>query len=412
MVPDAAFPSEVNVRIAMIANTRYESDARVSRAARALAERAHHVDVFAVSAGQSTTSVNEQFLQLRSLRLRQRRAAVTRYVFEYGLFFAWSAALVSLLHMRRRYDVVYVHNMPNFLVFAGLVPKIGGAKIVLDVHDPAAELLASLRGGHLPAWLRLLARAEERVSLSCADAVVTVNEPMRERLSALCRGPVTVVMNLPDTTVPAPVTAAVHDPDGWNRIVYSGSIAHRNGVDLVVKALSLLEGEFPLLRLRIIGGGPAAESVRRLAEDLGVADRVEFAGFVTNDEVPPLVSGAAAGISPQRDDAFGSFVFSVKVAEYITLGLPVICSGIPTMRHYFSGDELLFFQPGRADDLARAIRELLNDPALAAKRVARSRVRLDRLDWPAQKAALVRTVEALAGWQEGDNQHGLSAQHA
>jgi glycosyltransferase involved in cell wall biosynthesis len=411
-VLDAAFPTEVNVRIAMIANTRYESDARVSRAARALAERTHHVDVFAVSGGHTTAGVNEQFLQLRSLRIRQRRAALTRYVFEYGLFFAWSMALVSIFHMRRRYDVIYVHNMPNFLVFAGLVPKIGGAKIVLDVHDPAAELLASIRGGDLPAWLRLLAWAEERASLSFADAVVTVNEPMRKRLSAMCRRPVTVVMNLPDTTVTAPVAAAVHDPDGWNRIVYSGSIAHRNGVDLVVRALSLLEDEFPLLRLRIVGGGPAAESVRGLVKELGMADCVEFAGFVTNDEVPSLVSGAVAGISPQRDDAFGSFVFSVKVAEYITLGLPVICSAIPTMRHYFSSDELLFFEPGRADDLARAIRDLLNDPALAAKRAARSRIRLGRLDWPAQKEALVHTVETLAGREEGDNQHGLSAQHA
>ncbi|HEX3955864.1 MAG TPA: glycosyltransferase family 4 protein [Trebonia sp.] len=409
---DTAFPAEVNVRIAMIANTRYESDARVRRAARALAERGHHVDFFAVSGERTAAGGDEQFLHLRRLRIRRQHATLARYVFEYGLFFVWSMTLVSILHMRRRYDVIYVHNMPNFLVFAGLVPKIGGAKIVLDVHDPAAELLASIRGSDLPAWLRLLAWAEERASLSFADAVVTVNEPMRKRLSAMCRGPATVVMNLPDTAVTAPVEAAAADPDGRNRIVYSGSIAHRNGVDLIVKALSLLEGEFPLLRLRIVGGGPGAESVRGLVKELGVEDRVEFAGFVTNDEVPPLVSGAAAGISPQRDDAFGSFVFSMKVAEYITLGLPVICSAISTMEHYFSDGELLFFEPGSADDLARAIRDLLNDPALAAKRAASSRIRLDQLDWPAQKEALVRTVEALAGREEGDDRHGLPAQHA
>jgi glycosyltransferase involved in cell wall biosynthesis len=292
------------MRIAMIANTRYESDARVRRAARALAERGHHVDFFAVSGDRPRKGGNEQFLCLRRLRIRRQHAAVGRYFFEYGVFFAWSMTLVSILHLRSRYDIIYVHNMPNFLVFAGLVPKIGGAKIVLDVHDPAAELLASLRGSELPAWLRVLARAEERASLALADAVVTVNEPMRERLSAMFGGPVTVVMNLPDTAVMPPVDA--DGPDGRNRIVYSGSIAHRNGVDLIVKALSLLEGEFPRLRLRIVGDGPATESVRGLAKELGVTERVEFAGFVTNDEIPFLVSGAAAGISPQRDDAFGS----------------------------------------------------------------------------------------------------------
>ena len=135
----------------------------------------------------------------------------------------------------------------------------------------------------------------------------------------------------------------------------------------------------------------------RLAEDLGVADRVEFRGLVPNGQIPSLLSDATAGISPQRGGVFGSLVFSMKVAEYVALGLPVICSGIATMRHYFSDDELLFFEPANADDLARAIRALLTDPAAAEERAARSRMKLDKLDWPAQEQTLVETVEALAG---------------
>ena len=90
----------------------------------------------------------------------------------------------------------------------------------------------------------------------------------------------------------------------------------------------------------------------------------------------------------------------MKVAEYVTLGLPVICSGIATMRHYFSDDELLFFEPENAEALARAIRALLSNPAAAEERVARSRMKLDRLSWPAQKETLVETVEALAASRE------------
>ena len=163
------------------------------------------------------------------------------------------------------------------------------------------------------------------------------------------------------------------------------------------RAVSLLADEFPSLRFRVIGEGPALESVVRLAEDLGVADRVEFRGLVPNDQIPVMLSDAAAGISPQRGGVFGSLVFSMKVAEYVALGLPVICSGIATMRHYFSDDELLFFEPENAEDLARAIRDLLTDPAAAGERAARSRMKLDKLDWPAQKETLVETVEALAG---------------
>lgn len=384
------------MRIAMIAYTLYAFDARVKRAAEALAERGHQVDVFAVSHdGTKASGDGGGPLRIRLLRMQKKQTGLGRYAFEYCAFFSWAFAMVSLFHPRRRYDVVYVHNMPNFLVFAGSIPKIGRAKIVLDVHDPATELLADIRGGDLPARIQRMANAEERISISFSDALITVNESMRRRLDAISSRPVSVVMNLPDPGRFGPPEAS-RGSEGFEWIVYSGSIARRNGVDLAVRAVSLLSDEFPSLRLRVIGEGPALESVVRLAEDLGATDRVEFRGFVPHGQVPALLSDAVAGISPQRGGVFGSLVFSMKVAEYVALGLPVICSDIATMRHYFSDDELLFFESDSAADLARAIRALLTDPAAAEERAVRSRKKLDELDWPAQKQTLVETVEALA----------------
>lgn len=387
---------ENDVRIAMVAYTLYAFDSRVKRAAEALAERRHQVDVFALSHDWTTASNDGGPLHIRLLRMQRKQAGLARYAFEYVAFFSWAFILVSLLHARRRYHVVYVHNMPNFLVFTGLFPKIGGAKIILDVHDPAAELLADIRGRDLPPWGRCLVNAEERISISFSDTLITVNESMRRRLSAISSRPVSVVMNIPDPRCFASLKAS-HDRGSFQWIVYSGSIAYRNGVDTVLRAVSLLADEFPSLRFRVVGDGPALESVVRLAEDLGVADRVEFRGLVPSGQVPSMLSDATAGVSPQRGGVFGSLVFSMKVAEYVTLGLPVICSDIATMRRYFSDDELLFFEPGNAEDLARAIRVLLANPAAAEDRAARSRMKLDKLDWPAQKEALVETVEALPG---------------
>jgi len=330
--------------------------------------------------------------------MRKKQSGIARYALEYGVFFVWAFGFVSYLHVRRRYDIVYVHNMPNFLVFTGLLPKLGGAKVVLDVHDPTAELLSDIRGRDLGRWTRRLLDAEERASIAFSDALITVNEAMRRRLATVTGRPVAVVMNLPDSR-PFEHPPAFGDPRDLNWLVYSGSIAHRNGVDLVVGAMSMLADDLPSLRLRIIGDGPALASVMQLADDLGLADRVQFSGFVPSEQIPGLVRGAAAGISPQRGGPFGSLVFSMKVPDYIALGLPVICSGIATMRHYFSDDELLFFEPDDAVDLARAIRALLADPDAAAERASRARVKLDKLDWTAQKETLVETVKALAGRQ-------------
>jgi glycosyltransferase involved in cell wall biosynthesis len=397
---------ENGVRIAMIAFTLYSFDPRVKRAAEALTESGHQVEVFTLACDGLRANGNGEPFRIYSLRLKKKQTGLARYVFEYCAFFLWAFVRVTLLQARRGYDVVYVHNMPNFLVFAGLVPKLGGAKLVLDVHDPAAELLADIRGRDLPPLVKHLAIAEERISLSFSDTVITVNESMRRRLSAMSSRPVSVVMNLPDTGHSVP-REALRGNDSFDWIVYCGSIARRNGVDLIVRAVPLLVEDFPLLRFRIIGEGPALEPAVRLAEELGVSDLVEFCGLVASGQIPSLLSGATTGISPQRGGVFGSLVFSMKVAEYIALGLPVICSGTATMRHYFSDDELLFFEPGNAEDLARAIRARLTDRVAAEGRAARSRVKLDELDWSAQKKTLVETVEALAGSRSHGKNKGM-----
>ncbi|HXY70938.1 MAG TPA: glycosyltransferase family 4 protein [Actinomycetota bacterium] len=383
------------MRIAMIAYSEFESDARVRRAVQTLADRGHTIDLLCIASPVPREEPPSARVRISRLRMSQKRAATGRYILEYGAFFMWSLALVTTRHLRRRYQVVYVHNMPNFLVFAGLIPKLTGARIVLDVHDPAPELLASIKGGQLPAWVSWLARAEERASLSFADAVITVNESMRRRLDELSPGlaPVTVVMNLPDA-----VRFAPEAPNG-NRapgplLVYSGSIAERNGLDLVVEAMAELADDFPALRLRLIGDGPAAPHVANLARQLGVSDRIDFLGIVPNEEIPPLIREATAGVSPHREDVFGSLVFSMKVAEYVALELPVVCSGIATMRHYFSDDELWFFEPGNAEDMARSIRELLASPDESRDRAQRARRRLEKLDWSAQQRSLACTVES------------------
>lgn len=396
---------ENDVRIAMVAYALYPFDPRVRRAAEAFVESGHQVDVFAISYDGTKASSDGGPLRVRLLPMRKKRTGPTRYAFEYGAFLSWAFALLTLLHIRRRYHVVYAHNMPNALVFAGLLPKMGGAKVVLDVHDPAAELMADIRGRDLPSWARFLVNAEERISIAFSDTLITVNESMRRRLSAMSSRPVSVVMNLPDPRHFLPLEASC-DRGTLQWIVYSGSVAHRNGLDLVVRAVSLLADEFPSLRFRVVGEGPALESIARLAEELGVADRVEFRGFVPPDQIPSLLSDATAGISPQRGGVFGSLVFSMKVAEYIALRLPVICSATATMRHYFSDDELLFFEQENTKDLARAIRALLSDPAAAEERAARSRIKLDKLDWPAQKKTLVETVETLAGLPERHSWQG------
>jgi glycosyltransferase involved in cell wall biosynthesis len=122
---------------------------------------------------------------------------------------------------------------------------------------------------------------------------------------------------------------------------------------------------------------------------------VDYRGIVSPDDVPAALAGATAGVSPLREDEFGALVFSMKVPEYIAAGLPVICSRTRTMRHYYDDGELFFFEPGDAEDLARAIREVLSDPTGARQRSVRGMSTLQQLDWSAQRKVLIETVDEL-----------------
>ncbi len=70
-------------------------------------------------------------------------------------------------------DVVHVHNLPDFLVFAGLVPRLAGAKVVLDVHDSVPETFATKFSGCVALWKALC--LEERLSALVAHRVICVN---------------------------------------------------------------------------------------------------------------------------------------------------------------------------------------------------------------------------------------------
>ena len=63
------------------------------------------------------------------------------YVVQYSQFLVACSIILAYRTLWRRYDIVHVHNMPDFLVFSALVPKLFGSKVLLDLHDPMPELI-------------------------------------------------------------------------------------------------------------------------------------------------------------------------------------------------------------------------------------------------------------------------------
>jgi glycosyltransferase involved in cell wall biosynthesis len=389
-------PSRV-LRHCMVVDNHYP-DIRVEREANALIERGHRVDIICLRT--PGTSRVERIGRLTIYRLpvsRRRGASAVTQLWEYTAFLAWATAMVTLRHLKARYDVVQVHNVPDFLVFSAGFAKATGAAVLLDLHDLMPEFFASRFGGDLRGPLARLVLLQERAAIGFADAVVTVTDLWRDALVA--RGvpahKAHVVMNVPDERR-FPIREPLTRSDGPVTVVYHGTLTRRYGLDILLTAFADARARHPM-RLLIHGRGEFADDARRLANDLGLGDAVTFSNaLLTTDELAALIGQGDIGVVPNRNDILTDGILPTKLMEYAALGIPGIVSRSTAVASYFTDDMVRFVEPGNSDDLADALVELAAHPEERAA-LARNAQRFSREHrWSDQAAAYVDLVERLA----------------
>lgn len=385
-------------RILLVTHSYYLRDTRPRRHAEALVAAGWEVEVLcAREDGEPKVQTHEGVL-IRRLPSRRERGGKLRYVFEYATFIAMAAAVVGWLHARRRYSVVWILTIPNAMVFAGIVPRLLGRPVVIDVRDPMPEFFQSKYGVAGGSRLMKVLLAEETLSLRFASAVVTVHEPLRETLlrTGVPRERAHIVMNAPDLRRLTPPEGGRRDPED-RTLLYAGTVAARYGVDLALEAVAQLAGEIPGIRLRVAGDGDLVPRLRRRAAQLGVADRLVLDGPVPFTEIPGIVAASWVGVQPHRSDPLMAFSVSTKILEWCALGLPAVAPRTRGLLHFFREDELAFMAPGSLEDLSARLLEIHKDPEAAAERAARARrAVLERFDWDRERRALIGLAEDLA----------------
>src|SRR5262245_38971546 len=132
------------MNVSMVAYTFYESDNRVRRYAESLAQRGDRVDAIVI--GRPGQASYEVIHGVHVHRIQNRvigERGPLSYLVKLLLFFIRSGVFVASRHLADPYHVIHVHSVPDFQVFAALLPRLTGAKIILDIHDIVPELYAS-----------------------------------------------------------------------------------------------------------------------------------------------------------------------------------------------------------------------------------------------------------------------------
>jgi glycosyltransferase involved in cell wall biosynthesis len=393
----------------MIVHAYYEEDARVRREAETLVAAGWEVDVFGLRRPGEGPDADVQGVTLHRLPVgRHQGAGIFVYLAEYGAFLVRAMFAAAAAHRHRRYDLVEVHSLPDYLVFAALPLKMTGVPILLDLHEAMPEFFRTrFPGAANPISYRLLL-VQEKLSISLANEVLTVNEPLAERLRSLGTSPdrLTVIMNSPDLRLFDP---AVHPKrafmaDGTLRIVYTGALTPTYELDVVLEAIGRIADQRPGLPVsaRFYGRGDAQSALEARAVELGIADRVEFPGRIPIEEVPDVIAASDIGVAPTRLDPFTGMSLSTKLLEYAAMGKPVVASRLPTVELYFAPETITTYRPGDATDLARGILSLVDDSGEREARVKATGLRVDELSWARQARSYVGVVDRMTAAADGE----------
>jgi glycosyltransferase involved in cell wall biosynthesis len=366
---------------------------RVLREARALVARGYAVDIVAMR--QPGEAAREWVEGCRVFRLPVSVGPRTRshVAYEY-IAFLFLASGWLLRSVARPYSVIQIHNPPDFLLAAGLLPRLRGTRLVFDVHDFAPELFL-LHFQHAP---RLVVRSLfsiERWAFRRADIVLTVNESYRKRIAEKRRrqsGVAVVLNSLDEGLLPERRPA----PSKHFRVVTHGTLNLHYGVDVLVDAFAKLHNLHPNARLEIYGDGDAVPLIRRRISEVGVESVTTFDGrYLPQREALDHVLGASVGVVANLGHPRNHAALPVKLLEYVAMGIPVVTSDLAAIRDYFSEEEVRFYPPGDGDALAAALVEVATDASLASSRAQRALERYRDYRWSEQADRYVDLMDSL-----------------
>lgn len=347
-------------RVAMVTYSPYPQDERPRRAIDAFRDQGILIDLICIGDDGSSKHEHAEGLNVLRVPMKHRRGGTLTYALQYGSFLFVAFFVFALRTFRRRYDLVYVHNMPDILVVSALIPKAFGAKVILDLHDPMPELMTTIFGLDQNSFSVRAIRWMESWSIARTDMAITVNEACKKIFAARSCKPekILVVMNTPDTKLfpfhPAQDRRIGRDStDKPFVFMYHGTLVERNGLNLAVEALGQVRSKIPNVEMRVYGPEtPFLQQVMSTVRAKGMQDIVHYFGPRRHEDLVPEIEACDVGVIPNQRNSFTDINTPARIFDYVAVGKPAIVPRTEGITDYFNDDSLIFFESGNAANLA------------------------------------------------------------
>jgi glycosyltransferase involved in cell wall biosynthesis len=379
----------------MVAYSFFETDTRIMMYVNALRSRGDEVDIISLRhPGQPMASVlngaNVYRIQERVYGEKGRLS----YLFQLLRFFCRSSFELEKRHLQNPYDIIHVHSVPDFEVFAAWYPRLKGARVILDIHDLLPEFYAAKFEAQRESLLFRMLTLVEKTSARYADHVIVANHLWEKTIRRSVNGEkCSVFLNCPDPCLFRP-----RDKVGNNGrfiMMYPGTLNWHQGLDIAIRAFDRIKDQIPHGEFHIYGIGGAQKSLEDLIKERRLQNRVLMKGFLPTKEVAKYMAEADLGIVPKRNDSFGGEAFSTKTLEFMSLGVPVIVSATKIDKYYFNDRVVQFFEPENEADLADKMLNLARDEELRNRLASNASKFLKDYNWENKKHFYLNLVDSL-----------------
>lgn len=357
------------MNISMIVYSYYSRDARVRRYAELLAGLGHKIDIICLKENYHP----EKNIQLIFYPFERRRYSQLWYIIEYSLFFLFSILKLTRNYFSKKYTLIHIHNMPDFLVFTCIIPKLFGAKIILDIHDPMPEVYKSKYQSSKSGIFINTIIFIERLSLNFSDYIITANAYFKKILvnrNKYLLNKIQIIQNFPDAKI-----FKIKKKNNSQKFIlmYMGTIADRYMLSSAITAVSILKTKisnfefkiFPKLRKE----GKYLEHLRELISEYNLNNNVSIKNPIPVEKISQEINKSDLGILLLKKDFFTESIIPVKLLEFIQMEKPVVATKTKALSSFFPKNLIYFLKSNTPQEIAKTIIKIYKNRSHTAKKV-------------------------------------------
>lgn len=386
-------------KILMVVYSYFPQDVRPRREAEALINAGYEVDIICLRLPDQTKFENIYGVNTYRINISKSRTSMRKYIFLYASFFIHAFFLLNRLFLKNRYAVIHVHNMPDFLVFLGVIPKLFGSKIILDLHDPTPEMLMTKYAETKDSLLTKLLKWQEKVSIKFAHKIITTNKSFLDRFISRGCPPdkISIVMNSPQESIfnKFITKSKIKSDENKYVVMYHGIIIKRYGIEELVNAVNLLRNKIPEIQLRVYGTGEDLPLFLEMIQKLNLENIIKYFGQVSIEKIVETIPECDVGIIPNRLTPFTKINFPTRIFEYLHMKKPVVVPKTQGISDYFDEESIFYFDAGDAGNLAEVIFKVYTYPDGTAEVVNKGYKIYQNYRWEHQSQNLIKIYKEL-----------------